>query len=249
MDDPRVRLLTTDGRNHLTHAAETYDVVSLEVGQLFRPGAASFYTRDFYERARARLAPGGIVSQFVPLPFLEPAELKSVIATFLTVFPEASLWYNTSELLLVGSASSPVRLAPERVQAALADSAVAADLGFSLYGGTDRWNSRPEVLLGSFLAGPRGLRALAAGGRIERDDRPRLAYAVTKPGAGERRELAGLELLRRHLDPMAAVAGDRAIEHEAESIREDNLREIVASAHLRGVEEARAANDARGMTM
>jgi spermidine synthase len=240
MDDPRVRLLTTDGRNHLAHAAERYDVISLEVGQLFRPGAASFYTRDFYERARARLRPGGIVSQFVPLPFLEAAELKSVVATFLAVFPQAGLWYNTSELLLVGSADAPVRLDAGRIARALADPAVAADLRFSLYGGPDRWNARPEVLHGAFLAGPRGLAALARGGRIARDDRPRLAYDVTVPRAGERRELAGLDLLRRHLDP---VAGG-----EAARVREDNLREIVASAHLRGVEEARAANDRAGMT-
>jgi spermidine synthase len=252
MDDPRVRLLPVDGRNHLTHTGERYDVISLEVGQLFRPGAASFYTRDFYERARARLRPGGIVSQFVPIPFLRPEDLRTVVATFRDVFPEATLWYNTSELLLVGAAERAVTLEPARVAAALADPAIASDLSFSLYGGRDRWHVRPEVLHGAFLVGPGGLAALARGARIERDDRPRLAYAVTRPAAGEEpREIAALALLRRHVEPITAGSPGLAESAVAEAgrVREDNLREVVASVLLRQVEGARAAHDLPRMTV
>jgi tetratricopeptide (TPR) repeat protein len=111
------------------------------------------------------------------------------------VFPEATLWYNTSELLLVGAAERAVTLEPARVAAALADPAIASDLSFSLYGGRDRWHVRPEVLHGAFLVGPGGLAAMARGARIERDDRPRLAYAVTRPAAGEEpREIAALAI-------------------------------------------------------
>ena len=42
MEDPRVELIGADGRNYLRHTPSTYDVISLELGQLSRPGVASF---------------------------------------------------------------------------------------------------------------------------------------------------------------------------------------------------------------
>ena len=81
MADPRVRRLDTDGRAHLLHTAERYDVVSLELGQVFRPGVAAFYTLEFYERARQRLRPDGLLVQFLPLPFLDAETLRSSVAS------------------------------------------------------------------------------------------------------------------------------------------------------------------------
>jgi spermidine synthase len=53
MDDGRVALIREDGRNYLRYSDAMQDVISLEVGQIFRPGVAFFYTADFYRRARA----------------------------------------------------------------------------------------------------------------------------------------------------------------------------------------------------
>jgi spermidine synthase len=71
MDDAHVRLIREDGRNYLAHTSHLYDVISLEAGQIFRPGVGAFYTADFYRRAAQKLSPGGLLVQFVPLPFLE----------------------------------------------------------------------------------------------------------------------------------------------------------------------------------
>ena len=67
MEDPRVELIGADGRNYLRHTPSTYDVISLELGQLSRPGVASFYTADFYNQVQKRLRAGGFLVQFVPL--------------------------------------------------------------------------------------------------------------------------------------------------------------------------------------
>ena len=69
MDDERVHLVAEDGLNYIHHTDATYDVISLEAGQIFRPGVAFFYTTDFYRRARERLNPGGVLTQFVPVAF------------------------------------------------------------------------------------------------------------------------------------------------------------------------------------
>ncbi|MGH7788924.1 MAG: tetratricopeptide repeat protein, partial [Candidatus Binatia bacterium] len=249
MDDARVRLLREDGRTYLTHAAETYDVIALEVGQVFRPGVASFYTADFYRRARARLRPGGLLSQFVPVSFLSPDEVRGVIATFVSVFPEATLWYNTAELLLIGGLDTPPVLRPERLAQLTSNPAIAEDLRFSLWGGPAQWLVRPEVLLGGFLAGPPALAALSDGAPVYRDDRPVLEYAASGTRDRERSEIQSLPLIRRHLAALEGAAPGMSsdLAGAAGRVREQNLDDLEAAAHLRGVEAAGQGGDRDAM--
>ena len=86
MDDGRVALIPEDGRNYLQHSDVKHDVISLEVGQIFRPGVAFFYTADFYRRAREHLNPGGVLTQFVPSLFFTTDQFRSVLRTFLETF-------------------------------------------------------------------------------------------------------------------------------------------------------------------
>jgi spermidine synthase len=252
MSDPRVRLVRDDGRSFVAHTRSTYDVISLEVGQIQRPGVAFFYTRDFYERARARLEPGGYFSQFVPLPYFTPEQFRSVIRTFLEVFPQSMLWYNTSELLLIGVAGDELRLDASRVRARLAMEPIAADLAYRHWGDERLELRNPEVFLASFLMGPAGLRSVAQGGDLYRDDRPVLDYAAPRVREEDTNEIPVVGVLRSHLEPLesvfgperapdaAAVASGAALEEphgvgrsDAEAIRairERNLGDIVARA-------------------
>ena len=242
MADPRVRLVAADGRGFLMHSPGTWDVVSLEVGQLFRPGVASFYTEEFYRRVRARLAPGGIVSQFVPIAFLDTESLRGVLRTFLEVFPNATLWYNGAEMLAIGGAGGAIALDPARLAAALRDSTLARDLRYSQWGGRKYHLDRAGNLLGSFLCGPAGLAALTHGGRLDRDDRPRLDYAAAGADEDDRFDVEALPLLRRHLDPLGgALAGppDPALLATAEDVRARNFADMVAAVELRKVAAAR----------
>jgi len=248
MDDPRVRLIREDGRNYLSHTDRKYDLISLEVGQMFRPGIASFYTSDFYRRAAGKLRPGGILAQLVPLPFLTEEQFRGVVRTFREAFRESVLWYNTSELLLIGRRGEPIEVSGSRL-ARLAVPPLSDDLRFSHWGGPARWLSRPDVFLGGFLCGPPGLSALAAGGPVYRDDLPILEYATVTAVADDLREVPVVQLLRRHLDPLDVVcAGDVGadVREGAERERVANLGEMIAAAHLRRVEALDAAGDLAG---
>jgi len=246
MADPRVRLVAADGRGFLMHSSGTWDVVSLEVGQLFRPGVAAFYTEEFYRRVRDRLAPGGLVSQFVPVAFLDAESLRGVLRTFLEVFPNATLWYNGAEMLAIGGRDGTVALDPARLAAALRDSALATDLRYSQWGGRQYQLDRPGNLLGSFLCGPAGLAALARGGRVDRDDRPLLDYATAGADEDDRYDIQALPLLRRHLEPVAAGLAspngppDPAVLAVAGDVRERNFADMVAAVELRKVGAARS---------
>jgi spermidine synthase len=246
MADPRVRLIADDGRGFVLHTGRTYDVISLEVGQMFRPGAAAFYTAEFYRRARERLAPGGVISQFVPIPFLSVESFEGIVRTFREVFPNATLWYNTSELLLVGGTGDSIALDRGRLAHALADPGIARDLAFGYWGGPQYWLSRPSTLAGGFLCGPRALAGISRTARVDHDDRPRLDYATARVEEAQLNELPILALLRSHLDPLAgAVRGDPdpALLAAADSVRSRNLGDIAATACLRRVDAARGAGN------
>ena len=244
MDDPRVRLLREDGRNYIAHTGERYDVIALEVGQVFRPGAAAFYTTDFYRRARARLEPGGLLSQFVPLAFLSPDTFKSVVASFLAVFPQSLLWYNTSELLLVGANAERIQIDPARLDLLVSDAAIHDDLSWSYWDGPAYWLNQAPVFLGGFLCGPGGLASLVAAAPLLDDDRPVLASATRKASDQQMNEVPILGQLRSRLEPLAAVLSaplpDTTLAAAA-AVRESNLGDIVASALLRRVETLRDA--------
>ena len=124
MNDRRVRLITEDGRNYINNSNSNYDVISIEVGQTFRPGISSFYTVDFYRHVRERLNRGGVVSQFIPINLINVAEFRSLVRTFLEVFPNSILWYNSAELLLIGSPSDRLILSSERLNSLSIDGPV-----------------------------------------------------------------------------------------------------------------------------
>lgn len=236
LDDPRVRVIVEDGRNYLTHAGATYDVISIEVGQVFRPGVAGFYTREFYERAAARLNPGGVISQFLPAAFVTPDELKMLVATFIEVFPGSVLWYNTSELLLIGTTGQAPSLTPARLALLTGDDRIRDDLAFAHWGGPAHWLNQPAALLGGFLCGPQGLSRLAAGASIYRDDRPTLEYAAARERPTH--EAAIVELLKACLDPPSVAMPDAPhdVISAAIAMRQKNLNDIVADALSRPVD-------------
>lgn len=244
LEDSRVRLLREDGRNHLSHAVDKYDLISLELGQTMRPGVASFYTREFYERARARLEPGGVISQFLPIPFLGVEDFRSAIRTFLASFPESVLWYNKSELLLIGSNGGRLQTSLEGLAERIGREPVRSDLRFGHWGGEAYWLHRPHALLGGFLLGPASLAAVSKGAAQFRDDLPLLDYAA---GDALRRRATNEEpivaLIRQHLDPLRVVLATEPPDDViagAEWVRQGNLREIEADALLRRLENAQA---------
>lgn len=92
IDDPRVEVVVEDGRNHLAGTEERFDVI---VGDLFVPwreGVGALYTREHFENVRARLEPGGIFAQWLPLWQLSRREFDIIAATFMSVFDHVSVW-------------------------------------------------------------------------------------------------------------------------------------------------------------
>jgi spermidine synthase len=90
--DPRTRLVVEDGRNHLRAVPERYDVVVADLFLPWLPGAGSLYTREHFQAVLDHLTPNGVFCQWLALYQFGPRELEMVLATFLDVFPNATLW-------------------------------------------------------------------------------------------------------------------------------------------------------------
>ena len=236
LDDPRVSVIADDGRHHVLHTRAEYDIVSLELGQVFLSGVAACYSLEFYERVRRCLAPGGIVCQFVPTAFLEPALFRRVVETFRTVFPQSLLWYNTSELLLLGTVGGGFRLAPERLDALDAGGPWHKDLAYAHWGGPDEYLHHPAVFLAGLLAGPRELAVIGAEVEPLEDDHPALEYAAARVPAEAEFERDLVELLGPRLADVEATLGltlEPAQRERLAEVRAANLADMVAAAILR----------------
>jgi spermidine synthase len=93
MDDPRFRIVVDDVANHLRTTDDRYQVVSADekTAQGYASNGFS-YSREYYDLLRSRLAPGGLVVQWVPTS-LPPRQYRTVLKTFSASFPYVLLWY------------------------------------------------------------------------------------------------------------------------------------------------------------
>jgi spermidine synthase len=247
MDDRRVHLIREDGRSFVEHSSDTYDVISLEVGQVFRPGVAFFYTREFYRKIHERLNEDGIVSQFVPVPFFTKVQFQGAIRTFLNVFPNSVLWYNTSELLLLGFKTDNLRLNAGLIENLMKNQRVYQDLAYSHWGGVNHRLNQPHMFLSGFLMGPQGLRQMVDAGPVYTDDRPVLDYATV--GVEETKtadELTIQELLSIHAESTGSLIDLNSLCLDGSAIdrmQNENLKDIACNALLRQASVLDPRND------
>jgi len=92
LGDPRVRAVVMDGRAWLRRVDRRYDLITLEPMPPNFAGVNSLYSLEFYEIMARRLAPGGIVAQWLPIHLLNEEHAASAVATFVAVFPDSVLW-------------------------------------------------------------------------------------------------------------------------------------------------------------
>ena len=92
--DPRVEIVYDDARHYILTTREKFDVITSDPIHPWVKGAASLYTKDYFELVKAHLNPGGVVTQWVPLYQSTEEVVKSEVATFFDVFPYGTIWSN-----------------------------------------------------------------------------------------------------------------------------------------------------------
>lgn len=97
-----LRVTRDDARRFLRATPAHYDVI---IGDLFHPdlaGHSALLSLQQFERARERLAPGGVFAQWIALNQFDPESLDTVLEAFRHAFPGALLFVDGLHLALVG---------------------------------------------------------------------------------------------------------------------------------------------------
>ena len=92
----KVHVEVDDARHFLNTTKEKFDAITSDPFDPWVKGAATLYTKEFWELAKSHLNPGGVVTVFVQLYDSGMEAVKSEVATFLQVFPDGIVWGNTS---------------------------------------------------------------------------------------------------------------------------------------------------------
>ena len=75
----------------------------MELSSVWFAGASSLYSQEFYALTRARLAPGGVLQQWVQLHHLRRRELAVIVHTLRSSFPHVALFVGGAQGVLVAS--------------------------------------------------------------------------------------------------------------------------------------------------
>jgi len=195
-EDPRLNLVRGDGRHHLLLTDERYDVISVDPTD---PPVVYQYTQDFFQVCHDRLKPGGLMVQWVPMFRLSPEHLRMIMRAFKLVFPETTVWYDGTSLLLIGCRDQRLNVDVERFLQRAARPKVRASLGS--IGAPPAW-----LLLATYVCGPEALTSMIGEGVPDNtDDFPYLEYAVLLSGRlGKANMAANLSMLQPVYEPMAA---------------------------------------------
>ena len=179
--DPRVRTIVGDGRSHLALTTRRYDVIVSQPSNPWMAGIAALFTHEYLESARSRLKPDGVFGQWAHTYDISADDLRSIVRTFTSVFPEATLWMiGDTDLLLLGTNGT---MAPHLT--AFADQVsrggargVLAEMGIPQPAGS-------FALASLFVGGQRELASYADGATIQNDDRMALEFSTPRDLRGQ----------------------------------------------------------------
>jgi len=109
LNDSRVEVVYDDARHYVLTTKEKFQVITSDPIHPWVKGAATLYTKEYFEMCKQHLSPGGVVTQWVPLYESNSDVVKSEIATFFDVFPNGTIWSNDSggegyDIVLLGQA-------------------------------------------------------------------------------------------------------------------------------------------------
>jgi spermidine synthase len=188
--DPRLNVIVGDGRSHLKLGSSRYDVIVSEPSNPWMSGVANLFTREFFEAARARLAPKGLLCQWAHTYDITTEDLRSIAATFVSVFPDSQMWLvGEGDLLLIGGPDG-VTADAGRVASALGNPRVRRDL--------EQVGVRSVFSLFSLFAGDGdALREFSAGALVQTDDFLALEFSAPRAIFGRSSDQNARDLRRR----------------------------------------------------
>jgi spermidine synthase len=180
LSDPRSNLIVADGRSHVMLTRRHYDVIISEPSNPWMAGIAALFTREFFSAARRALSVDGIFCQWAHTYDISDADLRSIAATFGSVFPQTTMWLvGESDLLLLGSAAD------------LTDRLTGLRQAFHRHGVAEDLREvdvhDAEGLLSMWVGGSGELAAYSSAAFVQTDNRAALEFTAPRSIVGRQR--------------------------------------------------------------
>jgi spermidine synthase len=168
-DNVRLKIHIADARRFLNTCHESFDVIVADLFHPARDGAGFLYTVEHFKAIRSLLNPGGIFCQWLPLYQMDLDVFRTIVWTFMHVFPSGRAFLATYSLqtpiigLIAGGDCTlyPSDYMEKRVTSKQLYRRLAALRLSNTY-----------TLFGTFIAGPFDLINFAGKGPLNTDDRP-----------------------------------------------------------------------------
>lgn len=172
---PWVSRRIADGREFIQRRGEPLDVVTLEPLPPQTPAAVHFYTREFYRAALARLAPGGLVVQWIPLNCVPTPQFAVLLKSFAVECPTTWTFLFDESVVLVGANEPDATIDVARIRSRI-DVGVRRELAAAHVGDVAQ-------LLAAFVCGRDALLRACGDAEPMTDDRPSVALEFGQPNA------------------------------------------------------------------
>ena len=175
LNDPRTSVIIDDARTFLRVTPNRYDVIVSEPSHPWVPGVANLFTQEFFELGRDRLSEQGVFVQWLQIYQLSTDSLRSVLATYLKVFPHVLVFRvggagAGKDLILVGS-NQPLNL--DQIPGRFADPRIAKEIA--------RVDLKSEEDVRSwFVCDESRLGPAVAGAKINTDDNMHIETTVPR---------------------------------------------------------------------
>ena len=113
----KIQVRRGDAYRTLLKAEGNYDIIISEPSNPWVTGVEMLFSRDFFEAAKSRLAPGGVYAQWVQLYEIDTPTVQLVLRTFASVFPHTSIWFaQGADTLMLGFADPEAALDLEALE-------------------------------------------------------------------------------------------------------------------------------------
>src|SRR5262245_49566041 len=123
LHNPKTRMMYDDARHYMMTTNDKFDIIASDPLDVFAKGTAAIYSKEYFEAVKRHLNPGGMFTLYVPLYESDERTVRSELATFFEVFPDATVWANTVDgrgydmVFMGGLGTKPMPINLDEVQA------------------------------------------------------------------------------------------------------------------------------------
>lgn len=172
VEHPQAIFTINDGRNHLFCTTNLYDVITSDPFEPVVGGAASLFTVEHFRQAKARLAPHGLMCQWLPMYELSQEDYFTIMRSFAHVFPNSAIFFTGTDSLMIGLQEGD-RFDLANVAAKFEIPAVRESLAEVGFDG-------PEAIMAMFVARMDEFPRMSIEGRLNTDRHPFIEFSAPK---------------------------------------------------------------------